>query len=100
MACSHVIGAIACGASKARDTVASWSNLDNVYQYNITAASAAIKEVLTQPHHNTWILPSPATSDSALHQSLSPATFASPTSRISTPPNFINILLDTAHHLK
>jgi len=44
--------------SSPTSSVTSWSALDNVYQYNVTATSQAIEDFLASPR-NTWNYPSP-----------------------------------------
>ena len=98
-------------------SVASWSQIDNVYQINVAAANQAIEDFLNSPH-NTWNYPSPDSNPASRllvpifpDPSVSPPTFLAPLIVdsppvipvtpispvfIATPPNFLEVLANIA----
>ena len=97
-------------------SVASWSQIDNIYQINVAAANQAIEDFLNSPH-NTWNYPSPDSNPAgrllvpifpdpsvsppaflALLIDLPPIVPITPTSPrfVATPPNFLQVLADVA----
>ena len=98
-------------------SVASWSQIDNVYQINIAAANQVIEDFLNSPH-NTWNYPSPDSNPTTCltipvfpDPSISPPAFLAPLIIDSPPivpvtpaspifiatlPNFLEVLADIA----
>ena len=78
-------------------SVASWSNLDNVYQLNVATANQVIEDFLNSPH-NTWNYPSPHNSPCPARErySVPPVSPIIAIDRIDTPPNFLHVLADVA----
>ena len=78
-------------------SVASWSQLDNIYQVNIAAAAQVIEEFLASPH-NTWNYPSPRDSPrpACERYSVPPASPLIAVDRVDTLPNFLHVLADVA----
>ena len=76
-------------------SIASWSQLDNVYQLNVNAANQVIQDFLNSPH-NTWNYPSPLNSPCPAREcySVPPVSPIVTVNRIDTPPNFLHILAD------
>ena len=78
-------------------STASWSQLDNVYQLNVTAANQVIQDFLNSPH-NTWNYPSPLNSPRPARErySIPPVSPIVAVDCIDTPPNFLHVLADVA----
>ena len=98
-------------------SVASWSEINNVYQINITAANQVIEDFLNSPH-NTWNYLSPDSNPTGHltvpvfpDPSVSLPTFLAPLIVdslpiipitpalpvfVATPPNFLEVLADVA----
>ena len=78
-------------------STASWSQLDNVYQLNVTAANQVIQDFLNSPH-NTWNYPSPLDSPRPARErySVPPVSPIVAVDRINTLPNFLHVLADVA----
>jgi len=73
--------------SSPTSSIASWSALDNVYQYNVQATGQAINNFLASPR-NTWNYPSPGSSASSFgdHNPAFIATVTAPQSPILFSP--------------